>query len=721
MHEQAETIQLPSGRWANVYGRATPRAGQRLDSLDFGTVEEAVTAAKARSAASDEPPPGFVLDRTPPPGFVLDGEPSPAPPARIGPVQEPTFAEKYVAPSLEAIGSTITKAIPFMPQPVGEAVKLASNPAPIVQAWADPWIGIAQTAFEALGQGDKVTPAIQAQEARYQQSRGADAGTFDPIRTAASVLNPLPIKGAAAVKPAATIGKRILQGAGIGGAGAASQPVYGEDFWGDKGRQAATGAALGGSLPLIADIILKTLRAGYHVIEPRLSGGLDMIVGRTANKAAGDRQEAVVQALEDAKQFVPGSHPTAGEAAVPAGSAEFAGLQRVTEGRDPSGYLARDAEQAGARRASIREFGKDKAALEKARAERSANAAKNYEAAYATDLKADPELAQIAQNPYFKDALPEAVKLHKAEQAKVKAAGGAPKEVKDDVTRFLHFVKLAMDGKIGATGKDALDRTQREAVAGAKDQLVAWLGKKNPAYDKARTAFAADSAPINQMEVGQALEKKLESSLTTEGGAASKAQRAELFAGAVREAPSTVKKATGPRFAELEEALTPDQVEKVRGVVKDMARSADYEEMGKRGAEAARRLIGETLDPKQIPPMLHRPTMLANAALRRIQGSAEGKTLDLVAKKMQDPKEMARIMRAASAQEREGILTSLFGAIEASASPIAAVGGAATGKTASGEAPDAPRDKKQREVGRVYRTPQGPKEWSENGWLTLKK
>ena len=49
-HEQSETIEK-DGRWINVYGRNTPKAGERLpDSLDFGSVDEAVVAAKSRSS-----------------------------------------------------------------------------------------------------------------------------------------------------------------------------------------------------------------------------------------------------------------------------------------------------------------------------------------------------------------------------------------------------------------------------------------------------------------------------------------------------------------------------------------------------------------------------------------------------------------------------------------------------------------------------------------------
>lgn len=54
MHEQSETIQTPDGRWINVYGRATPQAGQQLPGTDaYGSMDEAVRAAKTRS---DEAP-----------------------------------------------------------------------------------------------------------------------------------------------------------------------------------------------------------------------------------------------------------------------------------------------------------------------------------------------------------------------------------------------------------------------------------------------------------------------------------------------------------------------------------------------------------------------------------------------------------------------------------------------------------------------------------------
>jgi hypothetical protein len=49
-HEVSETIQRKDGKWINVYGAGLPNAGQQLpDSGEYSTVDDAVTAARARS------------------------------------------------------------------------------------------------------------------------------------------------------------------------------------------------------------------------------------------------------------------------------------------------------------------------------------------------------------------------------------------------------------------------------------------------------------------------------------------------------------------------------------------------------------------------------------------------------------------------------------------------------------------------------------------------
>jgi hypothetical protein len=82
MHEQSETVQDRQGRWINVYGKATPQAGRQLPGTPaYNTVDEAVTAAKERSAAegrvaqpnqAGQPLPSFVPPTRGPQVDLLD-------------------------------------------------------------------------------------------------------------------------------------------------------------------------------------------------------------------------------------------------------------------------------------------------------------------------------------------------------------------------------------------------------------------------------------------------------------------------------------------------------------------------------------------------------------------------------------------------------------------------------------------------------------------------
>ena len=55
MHEQSETVER-DGKFYNVYGRGTPKAGQDLPGeKPYDSLDAAVTAAKARSHSFDNP------------------------------------------------------------------------------------------------------------------------------------------------------------------------------------------------------------------------------------------------------------------------------------------------------------------------------------------------------------------------------------------------------------------------------------------------------------------------------------------------------------------------------------------------------------------------------------------------------------------------------------------------------------------------------------------
>lgn len=460
---------------------------------------------------------------------------------------------------------------------------------------------------------------------------------------AGAMLSPL-TGGAAMAAPAAagTLG-RVAQGAQIGGlAGVTS----GSDH---PMQDAGVGAAIGGVLPAGWEAAKAAGRGIRNVVQPYMGqAGADQAAGRLANLAAGERQPAVVQALQNPQQIVPGSMPTAGQAAAGTNSAEFAALQNLAAERNPSAYFGPqgiEGQQAAARNASLGTVAQTPQQLAAAELMRGANATQNYGTAYQQAVKADPELAKLAQNPYFQQALPDAMRL--AESKGISA--------KTDLTEFLHQVKLSLDKSIGKTGDTALSNAERAEVMGVKDELLGWLAKKNPSYDSARAAFAADSVPINQMQVGQYLQDKLNAPL------GNGVERAGVYSQALRDVPGTLKRSTGfNRYDELGQVLNPQQVGAVEGVKADLERKALAEMLAKQGMPAVREKIGASVP--ELPPTGFFNMLLSagRGAYNRLAGGATEKTMNDLAARMQNPQEMARIMQSATPFERQKLVDLLM-------------------------------------------------------------
>jgi len=372
-------------------------------------------------------------------------------------------------------------------------------------------------------------------------------------------------------------------------------------------------------------------------------GGSERAAGRILSEAAGANKPQVVQALESATSDVPGMKLNAGQAAAKAGSAEFSAMQKVAAETKPTPYAALETSQEEARKAALGSVGRTPEALAEAVAKRSANAEKNYATAFEQSIKADPELLQLWKNPYFKDALPDAIK-------EAKARGISPKT---DLTEFLHVVKLSLDGDLAKAGEGALKNVQKASVQDVKTQLVDWLAKKNPNYDSARAAFSADSQPINQMKVGQYLQDKLSSPLDG-------AERSASFAQARRDAAGTIKRSTGaPMYDELEQVLTPQQVGTVDSVVNNLKNETTFKDLASKGMPAARRIVGQSADPIPQVNMLNRAMMVTNAIVRRLEGKGGRAAIESMADIMQDPQKAAAVLKAATPVERATLIEAL--------------------------------------------------------------
>ena len=381
-----------------------------------------------------------------------------------------------------------------------------------------------------------------------------------------------------------------------------------------------------------AKVLRNAPPAFQRFVSPKGAAYIEATEGRGADIARQLRSPDL--------EMVAGSRPTAAQAASPLGVTKFSALGASAEKVLPTEYYARGGEQKVARTAAMRGVGKTPADITAAIKAREAATSPLYKQAEARKFAADPTLMQIADDPYVRQALPDAARLSKSQGVTFDR----------NPTSYIHNVKISLDKMLSRTGDTALARGERAQVMDVKNRLVNWLDIKAPEYGQARTTFAAKSKPINQMEVGQYLEGKLTAPL----GAGE--QRAGAFATAVRDAAGTIKRATTneARFKALTDVLTPDQVRVVNAIRDDLARAAETKVQAGKGTPTApkvNQLASAGARGARLPNLMSRVASLANDIMARMMGKIDSKLAIQLATEMLDPQVAAAAIEKAMAAE----------------------------------------------------------------------
>ena len=468
----------------------------------------------------------------------------------------------------------------------------------------------------------------------------------DVAGIAGNVASPVWAGAARMLPQAASVPARIAQGAAVGTtAGAATPVVSDDDYWTTKGGQALAGMVFGAALPASVAAAKGTAGMVKRTIEPMTEAGRAAILRRYQAELAGAKRPEIIQALENAMQLTPGSRPTAAEAVshIPEASALAAHQKVISRAPETSGaFVARRAEQEGARRAAVGSVAQTPAALDAAVTARSAVADPLYAAARAPGNVADPRLALtkvdniLARNPGNRELVAE---LSNIRRGLVDDSGN----VRTDAEQ----VASVLDG-LKAAVADEKNKFIRGVLTAIKDDLV----KAIPNYQQAQRAFAQASPPINQMQVGQYLQDKLTS--------ATGAERTPAFAQAVRDAPGTIKKATGaPRFTRLDQVLNPKQEQAVQGVLSDLQRRTASEALARGTNLTGGAGIVEGARGPHLPNLLSRPAMVANFILKRIGEGADQKINRLAGEQYLDPMKLAAALRDVPAPLRQSVVQEL--------------------------------------------------------------
>jgi len=394
--------------------------------------------------------------------------------------------------------------------------------------------------------------------------------------------------------------------------------------------------------------ITNKLSPTRRMLEPALEGNAEGVVNMLRNPNAA---------------LVAGTQPTVGEIVAGAGTSQtqLPALQfKLTSNPAlASEFAAREAANARAQAASIGTIAPEiPADITSARQARAGQAAVDYGKVEKKIVPHDETLAALLETPAMKSAVSvaediaankgrtfktgENVPAHEVPSSIVDPATGKPvmRQIPAQNAEYtgqsLLDIKAGLDKaletKVDAAGS-ALGNKQLAAIGDVRQQYVNWLEDKLPGVKTARTEFAARSKPINAMEVGQVLKESLTSPLD-------ETLRPAAFAQAVRNAPGTIKKATGaPRFEDLSAILDTADSTKVANVLSDLSRTAEYRRLAKAGGRP--NAMGSVTD---IPGAQGFIGQAATTIMKALEGVVSRKASIEIGAAMLHPETFARLV-----------------------------------------------------------------------------
>jgi len=267
-------------------------------------------------------------------------------------------------------------------------------------------------AASARAFAEKVVPQREAQYEAQRQAAGE--GGFDFGRLMGNVINPLSYVAAPVANP-------IVRSAVTGGMLGAAQPVTNkEDFWSTKALQAGLGTVIG---PL-ADLGVAGVGKVAEAIKGLTPAGRDKAMQKYVEGLAGPEKDAVIKALQDAKQLVTGSKPTVAEALsdIPSAADLVAAQAKLSSKEGLAGqFAARTAEQQAARLRTIQQIAGTEAEKAAVEAERAAVTGAQREQAL-TMANTAMEASQTIEQQVMKQAR----QLAKVSEEMTQGTGTAP-------------------------------------------------------------------------------------------------------------------------------------------------------------------------------------------------------------------------------------------------------------------------------------------------------
>lgn len=395
-------------------------------------------------------------------------------------------------------------------------------------------------------------------------------------------------------------------------------------------------------------------------------------------RAAEGRAPEIINALRTAEEIVPGSSPTAAQAAAKTGIVGYQKLGKSVEGVLETEYKGQEAASRVAQADVMRKVAGTEADMARAKLTREAATNPLYAKADAVLSKTDAEFLDLTKRPSMGEVMNYARDLAREKNipfeigyttpamttpSKILGANGKPVTVttpaqfSDLPGTSIHFIKLALDDMVKKNAA-GFDKAKSAAVAGTRAEFLDWVDKatKNPEYKAAREAYSKMSEPVNQMDVAKILEHKLISPM----GEDAANLRAASYAEGLRDAPGTIKRASDgtSRFQTMEEVFKndPESLRALYAVRDDMIRQAESKRLAAGPIDKefdARKASDVMSGDTPIPNMLNRTVNIANTIWRNLRGAVDKTTaIELAREMLGDPQKAADALEKAAKQAK---------------------------------------------------------------------
>jgi len=226
----------------------------------------------------------------------------------------------------------------------------------------------------------------------------------------------------------------------------------------------------------------------------------------------------------------------------------------------------------------------------------------------------------------------------------------------------LNQVKTGLESSADAQQVSSVLDNLKDLIASKDNKFIVknLIGVKNtieqalPGYQKAQQVFAAASPPVNQAKVLGAMQNVLEQPLGV-------GERAGPFMTAIGRGESALlKKSTGvPRYEELSQVLSPQQMNVVKGVESELKRNAEVVRQTQAGAEAMKIILDANQSKFRLPSFLDVKVTLTNQMLDILKDKMSANVMKELEKGFQSAKSFEDLMNKVPASERLDVLRAL--------------------------------------------------------------